>query len=112
MALAALPAQAQYLGPGWKTHVALTRADLDMIRAAVSGRVHDARPGSTVSWSNPVSGYSGMVKLLDAFHRQGRRCEHIEYRNIPAQKARPAEPLVMTSCRQPDGSWKLSTAGR
>ena len=112
VALAALPAQAQFMGPGWKTHVALTRADLDMIRATVTGRIHNARPGSTASWSNPASGNSGTVKLLDVFHRQGRRCERIEYHNIPANKARPTERLVMTSCRQPDGTWKLSTAGR
>jgi surface antigen len=81
-------------------------------RATVAGHIHNAAPGSTAAWSNPASGNSGTVRLLDVFHRQGRRCEHIEYRNIPAEKARPTERLVMTSCLQPDGSWKLSTAGR
>jgi hypothetical protein len=33
-------AQAQMLGPAWETNVSLTRADMDIIKTAVTQQVH------------------------------------------------------------------------
>ncbi len=101
-------AQAQLLGLAWETNVTLTRADLDMIKTSLAQRIHNQRLGATASWSNPESGNSGSVTLLKILARQGRRCEQIEYRMSPPEKARPSDRFVLTSCLQPDGSWKLS----
>jgi hypothetical protein len=46
--------------------------------------------------------------LFKAFARQGRRCEQIEYRLNPPENAKPSDRFVLTSCMQPDGTWKLS----
>jgi hypothetical protein len=101
-------AQAQILGPAWETNVTLTRADLDMIKASLAQRIHNQRLGASTSWSNPESGNSGSMTLLKIFARQGRRCEQIEYRMSPPEKARPSDRFVLISCLQVDGTWKLS----
>ena len=102
------PAHAQLLGPMWETRVTLTQADLDMIKAALAQQIHNRPAGTSVSWQNTASGNSGAVTLLRIFARQGRRCEQIEYRLNPPEKAKPSDRFVLTSCVQPDGSWKLS----
>ena len=103
------PASAQGLmGPLWDTYVTLTRADMDMIRSILSQRIHDQKPGVSTFWKNPESGNSGTVTLLSAFSRQGHRCERIEYRISPPQGT-PSDRFTLTSCLQPDGSWKLAS---
>jgi len=102
------PAQAQMLGPAWETNVTLTRADLDMIKAGLAQQIHNKRLGASTSWRNPESGNSGSMALLKIFARQGQRCEQIEYRMSPPEKAMPSDRFVLTSCLQPDGTWKLA----
>jgi surface antigen len=106
--LAVEPVQAQLLGSLWETNVTLTRADLDMIRATLAHQIHGKPAGTSASWSDPASGNSGTVTLLQVVERNGQRCEQIEYRNHPRDQWRPSDRFVLTSCRQPDGVWKLS----
>jgi hypothetical protein len=111
MSLALQPAHAQMLGPLgtlWETNVTLTQSDLNLIRTVLSQQIHNKRPGTSIRWSNPESGNSGSLTLLNAFARQGRRCEQIEYRMSPPEPAKPSDRFVLTSCMQPDGSWKLA----
>ena len=108
LSLVVYPAQAQWLGPAWETNVTLTRADLDMIKASLAQQIHNQRLGASTSWKNPESGNSGSMALLKVFARQGRRCEQIEYRMSPPEKAMPSDRFVLTSCLQPDGTWKLA----
>ena len=108
LVLACRPAVAQFLGPLWETNVTLTRADLDLIRATLANQIHGRPAGTSAAWSDPASGNSGTIALLKISERQGQRCEQIEYRNYPRETWRPADIFVLTSCRQPDGSWKLS----
>jgi len=95
------------MGSLWDTYVTLTRTDLDTIRSILDQQIHNGKPGGSVSWKNPESGNSGVVTLLGAFSRQGHRCERIEYRMSPPQGT-PSDRFTLTSCRQPDGSWKLA----
>jgi surface antigen len=106
--LAFQSAEAQLLGGLWETNVTLTRADLDMIRTTLINKIHGNPSGTSAAWSDPASGNSGTIKLLNVSERQGQRCEQIEYRNYPRDKWRPSDRFVLTSCRQPDGSWKLA----
>ena len=106
--LAFRPAEAQLMGPLWETNVTLTRADLNMIRATLASKIHGRPAGTSAAWSDPASGNSGTITLLKISERQGQRCEQIEYRNYPRETWRPADIFVLTSCRQPDGTWKLS----
>jgi hypothetical protein len=103
--LVSLSAEAQLMGPSWVT---LTQSDLAMIKGALAEQIHNRKPGTSASWRNPESGNSGMVTLLKAFARQGRRCEQIEYRLSPPDRTNPSDRFVLTRCVQPDGSWKLS----
>jgi surface antigen len=106
--LAVPPAQAQLLGRLWETNVTLTRADLDMIEAALAHKIQGKPAGTPAAWSDAASGNSGAIKLLKISERNGQRSEQIEYRNYPPEKWRPSDRFALTSCRQPDGVWKLS----
>jgi surface antigen len=106
--VAVQPAQAQLLGTLWETNVTLTRADLDLIQATLAHQIHGKPAGTSASWSDPSSGNSGTITLLQVVERNGQRCEQIQYRNFPRDKWRPSDRFVLTSCRQPDGIWKLS----
>jgi surface antigen len=104
--LAVHPASAQ-MGPSWDTYVTLTQGDMNQIKTILSGQIHNKPPGTSVPWKNAESGNFGKVTLLKAFVRRGQRCEQIEYRMSPPQ-GRPSDRFVLTSCMQPDGTWKLS----
>ena len=96
------------MGSLWDTYVTLTRSDIDMIRSALGQQIHNKRPGASASWTNPETGNTGSMTLLGTFARQGHRCERIEYRMSPPQKT-PSDRFTLTSCMQPDGSWKLGS---
>jgi len=106
--LALGPAQAQLLGPLWETRVTLTQADLDMVKSTLAQQIHNKPAGTSTSWQNPASGNSGTITLLKILARHGNRCEQIEYRLFPPEKASPGDRFVLVSCLQRDGSWKLS----
>ena len=109
LSCAASAAQAQFmLGPSWESNVTLTRVDLDMLKSAVTQQIHDKQLGTAAAWSNPQSGNSGSLRLLKISARQSQRCEDIEYVLRPPERAKPADRFVFTSCRQPDGTWRLA----
>lgn len=109
LSLAATPLHAQTpLGPSFETYVTLTQVDLDIIKTTLAGQVHGKKLGTQAAWSNPQSANSGSITLLNIWSRDGRRCEQIEYRLVPPNKT-PFDRYVLTSCVQPDGSWKLSS---
>ena len=104
--LVAGAAQAQLL-PTWETQITLTQQDMEMIRNAVTSRIHGRPVGTAASWSNPASQNSGSVKLTKKLVRKGQQCEEIEY----TVRSRPpvyADHYNLTSCLQPDGTWKIA----
>jgi 17 kDa outer membrane surface antigen len=108
LSFAVAPVHAQTpLGMSWETYVTLTQGDMDMIKATLAGQIHGKKLGSQANWTNPQSGNSGSITLLKISSRDGRRCEQIEYRNVPPNKT-PFDRFVLTSCLQADGSWRLS----
>ena len=107
--LMAASAEAQLLVfPTWETQITLTQQDLDMIHNAVTNQVHGNPVGTKASWSNPVSGNSGSVKLIRKLVLNHQRCEEIRYE--ARSKGPPAytEHYHFTSCLQPDGTWKIA----
>jgi hypothetical protein len=68
-----LPSQAQFLGLGMETNIALTKQDLDIIRETVVGQVHGKPVGTTAKWSNPASGNSGKIRLVKSFLAVSRK---------------------------------------
>jgi surface antigen len=105
--VASLPAQAQFLGPGIRTNIELTRQDLETIRHVVNDQVHGKPVGTTGKWSNPESGNSGKITLVGKFTRNGQKCETLDYRLATTRRPVRPEHYVLRSCLQPDGQWKL-----
>jgi surface antigen len=102
-----LPAQAQFLGLGVETNVALTKQDLDIIRHTVNQQVHGKPVGTTATWSNPESQNSGKIALVRKFTRNGQQCETLDYRLITKRRPAAPEHYRLSSCLQPDGQWRL-----
>lgn len=105
---AAASAQAQWFGPAWDTDTELTAQDREIVRSAVQREVHGKRADTVATWANPASGHSGTITLLRIFQRQTMPCEQIEYRISSSKRTERPERYVFTSCRLPDGSWKLA----
>jgi hypothetical protein len=101
--LIAASAQAQLL-PTWETSITLTQQDLDMIHGAIINQIHGKPLGTTASWSNPVSGNSGFIKLGKKLTRKNQQCEETEYTVPPIY----TEHYHFTSCLQPDGTRKIA----
>lgn len=110
LALTVQPAHAQLMGPTWETNVVLTQADIEIIKTALATKIHGREQGIVATWANRTSGNSGSVTLQGISARDGRRCEQIEYRMVSAARPALADRFVLTSCIQPDGTWKLSAA--
>ena len=114
LALSHSDAFAQY-GRTFRSSVKLTDTDLVIIRKIVREDFAEKPFGTTQQWSNPESENSGTVTLLDRFASQGRDCRRVKYFVRPGAK-QPSSVVpsqyVMTTCRLPDGSWKLDNAAQ
>jgi surface antigen len=102
-----LPAQAQYLGPGIETNVALTKQDLAIMRHVVNEQVHGKPVGTSAKWSNPASQNSGKITLVRKFTRNGQQCETLDYRLTSTRGSVAPQHYRLSSCLQPDGQWRL-----
>ena len=63
----------------WDTIITLTAEDRAIVRNTVLQQIHGKPPGTVARWSNPDSGNSGMIKLLNKLTSRGMPCEKIEY---------------------------------
>lgn len=116
LGLLLLPANgaAQY-GRAMRTMVKLTSTDLAIVRKIVREDFTGKPNGTTAPWSNPESGNSGTVTLLDRFASQGRDCRRVKYFVKPGP-SQPASVIPatyeLTTCHLPDGSWKLDNQAK
>jgi surface antigen len=99
-------AQGQLL-PTWETQVTLTQQDMEMIHHAVTSQIHGKPVGTAASWSNPASQNSGSIRLVKKLIRNGQQCEDIDY-TVRSSAPVYTEHYHLTSCLQPDGTWKLA----
>jgi len=81
-----------------------------MIETTLAKEIHGRPAGTTARWHDRASGNSGKITLLKVFEQDGERCERIQHHNYSSEKWRPDDHFTLTSCRQPDGRWKLSTS--
>jgi surface antigen len=100
-------AHAQLLPTG-ETNIALTQQDLDMIHGAVTDQVHGKPVGTTAAWSNPASGNSGSIKLVEKLVQNNQQCEEIDYTVRSGGTPVYTEHYQFISCLQPDGTWKIA----
>ena len=98
--------QAQLL-PTWESHIALTQQDMEMIHNAVANHIHGKSVGTAASWINPASQNSGSIRLVKKLVRKGQQCEDLDYM-VRSGAPVYTEHYHLTSCLQPDGTWKLA----
>ena len=86
--------------------MSLTREDLgQMNQAAAKLQPEIAPTGQVETWSNPRSGTSGKVTLLQTFRADNMACRKLRYEFSNPRQADGAT-YVLDSCRLPDGQWK------
>ena len=90
---------------------ALTRDDIDRMKAATE-RLYTGRSiGTTERWRDPDSGNSGSVKLIRAFKTKGMDCRRMRYKvKLRGSSADPA-PYFVNWCQTPSGEWKTLEPG-
>jgi surface antigen len=99
-------AQARLL-PTWESHITLTQQDMEMMHNAVTNQIHGKPVGTAASWTNPASQNSGSIRLVKKLVRKRQQCENIDYM-VRSGAPVYAEHYHLTSCLQPDGTWKLA----
>jgi surface antigen len=86
--------------------LALSSEDFAMSNQAVAGLYEAGKIGVAQTWSNPKSGNSGSVRILDTFEYQGLPCRTVEHTVKIRRQADPKQ-IVLKTCRDKDGAWKL-----
>lgn len=62
--------------------------------------------GTTDTWSNPKSGNSGTVTVMDSFQRQGNACRKLRY-DIRLKVRSGVRTYTLSWCHMPDNTWKI-----
>lgn len=96
------PFQSSRVGSG------LNQDDLKALGAA-SRRLYaqdSVADGASNTWSNPKSGNSGTVTVLQSFERQGNACRKLHY-DIRLRQRQGPRSYTLSWCHMPDGSWKV-----
>ena len=101
----AVSAHAQLL-PTWETNIVLSQQDLDLIHGAVTNQIHGKPLGTAASWTNLASQNSGSMRLVKKLVRKRQQCEDVDY-TVRSGAPVYTEHYHLTSCLQPDGTWKL-----
>jgi surface antigen len=86
----------------------LKETDIAMLQAVAGALFQndEARIGQTETWSNPKTGNSGAVSLLQLFKHSGMPCKRLQH--SIKQKGRSDQIIYQFArCRAADGSWKL-----
>lgn len=100
-------AQAQ-INPFSRRGPKLTPADVAMMDKAAEPLFQGETftPGSTASWSNPASGWSGTITAKGTTKVKGLSCRVLDYHfDFPK---RPDDRIYTAKwCRTKDGTWKL-----
>ena len=86
----------------------LKDSDVALLQAAASTLFQDdhARIGQTETWSNPETGNSGTVSLLQLFEHAGMPCRRLRH-HIKQRGHADQITYQFARCRTSDGSWKL-----
>jgi surface antigen len=89
----------------------LTKEDQEMLMEAGSRLRPEGTPiGKSETWSNPQSGNSGSVTLIERFRKKFQNddlpCQKVRHdlRNTKEDKSRT---YVIDVCRLPSGEWKI-----
>jgi len=85
----------------------LDRSDRVAALQALELALSELGDGVTLVWQRPERGLVGRIKPVSAFRDdQGRVCRHVLYSLALGTHQRQIEGIA---CREPDGSWSLSS---
>ena len=97
------------LNPLRSSVTGLNSADLRAMSAAASGLYQQdtVSDGATANWSNPKSGNSGSITVLQSFTMSDMQCRKLRY-NIHLRRRRGMRSYTVNWCKTASGVWKLS----
>jgi len=95
------------VNPFGRSGVELTAEDLQMLKSAGSKLYEGetAEVGTVESWSNPQSGNSGTIKLIDLTEYKGMPCRRLQH-DIAIKNVADPFRYVVDRCQTPSGEWK------
>lgn len=85
----------------------VSKDDTKYIEAA-SSKIYKAdnpQIGATEKWSNPATGNSGTVSLMQVFEKDGMPCRKLRH-NIKIQGQKDPVVYIFSRCRMKSGEWK------
>jgi len=65
-----------------------------------------AKPSQPITWTNPRTGHRGSVTTTRKYRTSGRQCREFQQTVVIGGRE---EQAYGNACRQPDGSWKISS---
>ena len=83
----------------------LTEQDIALIREKTDD-FETSEAGASAAWSNPDSGNSGVVTLMQKFERKGYPCQQIGYVLNLNGESNPRHYSIVW-CKVEDGEWKI-----
>jgi len=103
----AVPAQAQ-LSPFKRSGFELSEEDLELLGAAAQKLYLDESVpvGTVETWSNPASGNTGSVQLIDTFEHKGLPCRRLQH-DIKVKDVADPFRYIFDRCKVASGEWKL-----
>jgi surface antigen len=107
MLLSASVAAWAQISPFGRTAAGLSKEDWVALHAARDKALEGAAAvGTKQAWSNPKSGNSGTIDIIDTLALDGMDCRSVRYDFSLKMKASNTTYLVH-ECKTGDGSWKL-----
>jgi surface antigen len=103
LSFAAAPAEAVQKWLGFLPP--LTDEDMALAQNAAREGMAGQPEGTKLEWSNPESGNSGTVTLLQRYEVDQRECRKLEH-GLKIKGESDRRIYIVTICLQPDGSWK------
>jgi surface antigen len=85
----------------------LDERDKRLAREAEQKALESAPAGTSVAWRNPDNGHAGTVTPTKTYQTAGGQYCREYQTNVTVEGK--SEKAYGTACRQPDGSWKLSS---
>lgn len=101
LTVTALPASAF----GVFESMTLKPGDFDIFTPMAQDLVRNGKALDEAKWSNPDSGNSGVMRILNVTQGASGPCKELEMIFVMKGQA-DAKRYVLTYCQQPDGSWK------
>ncbi len=98
---------AAQMNPFGQSGFTIDDADLQAMSTVSAPLYADPPPaaGTKVEWSNPDSGNSGIVTLVEAFEHQGLPCRKLHY-SFKIKNVSTDFSFIQDRCQVKSGDWK------